>query len=90
MSCVFTIIMMFNVFDATLLCHVTCVFQLTRLQEENDSLVGKHSKHSQQLQDEHIDLPNTVEVSLRIHITQIVEIASLSFVTGVYCNCIDT
>ena len=36
--------------------------QLTRLQEENNSLVGKHSKRSQEMQDEAIDLPNTVEV----------------------------
>lgn len=35
--------------------------QLTKLQEENDSLVGKHSKHAQQLQEENIDLPNDVE-----------------------------
>lgn len=34
---------------------------LTKLQEENDSLVGKHSKHSQELQEESIDLPNTLE-----------------------------
>lgn len=36
--------------------------QLNRLQEENDSLVGKHSKHSQQLQEESINLPNNLEV----------------------------
>jgi len=36
--------------------------QLSHLQEENDSLVGKHSKHSQQLQEESINLPNNLEV----------------------------
>jgi len=40
-----------------------CVLvQLKRLQDENNSLVGKHSKRSQEMQDEAIDLPNTVEV----------------------------
>jgi len=40
-----------------------CLFhQLRRLQDENNSLVGKHSKRSQEMQDEAIDLPNTVEV----------------------------
>lgn len=32
-----------------------------RLQMENKNLVGKHSKHSQQLQSESINMPNTVE-----------------------------
>lgn len=32
-----------------------------RLQKENENLVGKHSKHSQQLQSESINMPNTVE-----------------------------
>ncbi|KAK2142195.1 hypothetical protein LSH36_986g00042 [Paralvinella palmiformis] len=35
--------------------------ELSHLQEENDSLVGKHSKHSQQLQEESINLPNNLE-----------------------------
>ncbi|XP_020292300.1 rab GTPase-binding effector protein 1 isoform X2 [Pseudomyrmex gracilis] len=34
---------------------------LTALQKENETLVGKHSKHSQQLQSESINMPNTVE-----------------------------
>ncbi|XP_011860540.1 PREDICTED: rab GTPase-binding effector protein 1 isoform X2 [Vollenhovia emeryi] len=34
---------------------------LTALQMENENLVGKHSKHSQQLQSESINMPNTVE-----------------------------
>lgn len=34
---------------------------LTALQKENENLVGKHSKHSQQLQSESINMPNTVE-----------------------------
>jgi hypothetical protein len=33
------------------------------LQDENESLIGKHSMHAQEMQDEAIDLPNTVEVS---------------------------
>ena len=39
-------------------------FQLTKLQEENDSLIGKHSKNAQQLQNEDINLPNNLEVFL--------------------------
>lgn len=41
------------------------VYVLTffRLQDENDKLVGKYTIHSQQLQSEIINLPNTVEVS---------------------------
>lgn len=34
---------------------------LCRLQKENENLVGKHSKHSQQLQSESINMPNNVE-----------------------------
>ncbi|XP_034949636.1 rab GTPase-binding effector protein 1 isoform X2 [Chelonus insularis] len=34
---------------------------LIELQRENEMLVGKHSKHSQQLQSENINMPNTVE-----------------------------
>ncbi|XP_029169800.1 rab GTPase-binding effector protein 1 isoform X2 [Nylanderia fulva] len=34
---------------------------LTALQAENENLVGKQSKHSQQLQSESINMPNTVE-----------------------------
>jgi len=34
---------------------------LIALQMENKNLVGKHSKHSQQLQSESINMPNTVE-----------------------------
>jgi hypothetical protein len=33
-----------------------------RLQKENDNLLGKHSAHSQQLQNEMINLPDKVEV----------------------------
>lgn len=33
-----------------------------RLQDENDKLVGKYTIHSQQLQSEFINLPDTVEV----------------------------
>ena len=40
-----------------------CV-QLTKLQDENDNLVGKHSKTAQQLQNEDINLPNNLEVCL--------------------------
>lgn len=40
------------------------MFQLTRLQDENESLIGKYSKNAQELQDEAIDLPNTVEVRI--------------------------
>ena len=36
--------------------------QLIRLQEENDSLVNKHSKNAQQMQNEDINLPNNLEV----------------------------
>lgn len=36
--------------------------QLIKLQEENDSLVDKHSKTAQQLQNEDINLPNNLEV----------------------------
>ncbi|KAB7494077.1 Rab GTPase-binding effector protein 1 [Armadillidium nasatum] len=35
--------------------------ELTRLQRENDNLVGKHSQHSQELQNEIINLPDTME-----------------------------
>lgn len=35
--------------------------ELVRLQEENDSLQGKHSKHSEQLQNETINLPNNLD-----------------------------
>ncbi|KAL8599973.1 hypothetical protein ACOMHN_038972 [Nucella lapillus] len=35
--------------------------ELTKLQNENDSLVGKHSKTAQQLQNEDINLPNNLE-----------------------------
>ncbi|KAK0178897.1 hypothetical protein PV327_007738 [Microctonus hyperodae] len=34
---------------------------LIELQHENETLVGKHSKHSQQLQSENINMPNNVE-----------------------------
>ncbi|XP_076758033.1 rab GTPase-binding effector protein rabaptin-5 isoform X1 [Xylocopa sonorina] len=34
---------------------------LVALQKENENLVGKHSKHSQQLQSESINMPNNVE-----------------------------
>lgn len=35
--------------------------ELTRLQLENENLIGKHSAHSQQLQNEMINLPDKVE-----------------------------
>ena len=35
--------------------------ELARLQEENDFLVGKHSAHSHQLQNEIINLPDNVQ-----------------------------
>ena len=35
--------------------------ELERLQQENDLLVGKHSKHSQEMQNEIINLPDTME-----------------------------
>ncbi|KAG7166856.1 Rab GTPase-binding effector protein 1-like [Homarus americanus] len=35
--------------------------ELTKLQKENDDLVGKHSQHSQQLQNEIINLPDNME-----------------------------
>ncbi|KAK7487813.1 hypothetical protein BaRGS_00020954 [Batillaria attramentaria] len=35
--------------------------ELTKLQDENDTLVGKHSKTAQQLQNEDINLPNNLE-----------------------------
>ncbi|XP_063225458.1 rab GTPase-binding effector protein 1 isoform X2 [Bacillus rossius redtenbacheri] len=35
--------------------------QLTRLQKENDNLIGKHSMNSEELQDQEINFPNTVE-----------------------------
>ena len=41
--------------------YVIFLLQLTKLQEENDSLVGIHSRTSQQMQEESINLPNTVE-----------------------------
>ena len=46
--------------------HLYVCLQLTRLQDENYSLVGKHAKHSQEMQDETIDLPNTTEVIFRL------------------------
>lgn len=35
--------------------------QLEELQKENDNLIGKHSKHSEQLRNESINFPDTVE-----------------------------
>ena len=35
--------------------------ELTRLQEENDFLVGKHSLHAEQLQNEMINLPDNLQ-----------------------------
>ncbi|KAL5016860.1 hypothetical protein ScPMuIL_006449 [Solemya velum] len=35
--------------------------ELVRLQEENEALMGKHSKHAQQLQNEDINLPDSLE-----------------------------
>lgn len=34
---------------------------LFRLQKQNENLMGKHSKHSHQLQSESINMPNNVE-----------------------------
>lgn len=34
---------------------------LNRLQKENENLVGKHSKHSEQLQSERINMPDKVD-----------------------------
>ena len=48
--------------------HAGCIFQLVRLQEENDSLVNKHSKNAQQMQNEDINLPNNLEVISNIAI----------------------
>ena len=42
-----------------------CLSQLLKLEEENDNLVGKHSKHSQQMQEETINLPDNMEVWTR-------------------------
>ncbi|XP_012282540.1 rab GTPase-binding effector protein 1 isoform X2 [Orussus abietinus] len=39
---------------------------LNALQKENENLVGKHSKHSQELQSESINMPNNVE---ELHVT---------------------
>lgn len=36
-------------------------FELEKLQKENESLVGKYTQHSQQLQSEMINLPDAVE-----------------------------
>ncbi|RXG73168.1 Rab GTPase-binding effector protein 1 [Armadillidium vulgare] len=41
--------------------------ELTRLQRENDNLVGKHSQHSQELQNEIINLPDTMEILKEQH-----------------------
>lgn len=47
-----------------------CVFlvclQLTSIQDENDSLQGKHSKYAEQLQNEDINLPNNLDVSFLV------------------------
>lgn len=40
----------------------TNVLLFFRLQNENDKLVGKHSQHSQELQNEIINLPDNMEV----------------------------
>ena len=37
--------------------------QLAGIQDENDSLQGKHSKYAEQLQNEDINLPNNLDVS---------------------------
>ncbi|KAK3084568.1 hypothetical protein FSP39_015613 [Pinctada imbricata] len=46
---------------------------LTKLQEENDSLVGKHSKNAQQLQNEDINLPNNMEMLLLKYREEIIQ-----------------
>lgn len=38
------------------------VLQVTKIQDENDSLQGKHSKYAEQLQNEDINLPNNLDV----------------------------
>lgn len=42
---------------------------LTKLQEENDSLVGRRLKHSQEMQEEYTRLPNTLEESRLLLLT---------------------
>lgn len=37
-------------------------FQLRRLQDENDELVGKRSRFAQEIQEEFISLPDDIEV----------------------------
>lgn len=37
-------------------------FQLMRLQDENDELVGKRSRFAQEIQEEFISLPDNIEV----------------------------
>lgn len=44
--------------------------ELRRLQHDNDTLVGKYSEGSRQMQNETIDLPNNMEV---IYITTFIE-----------------
>lgn len=52
---------------ATMYFFLNCLFCfIFRLQNENDSLVGKYSVHAQQLQSEIINLPGTVEVSYNV------------------------
>lgn len=44
-----------------------------KLQSDNDSLMGAHSKFAQQLQNEDINLPNNMEV---MHLRQILQMAN--------------
>ena len=43
-------------------CFSVVYDQLAKLQSDNDSLMGKHSKFAEQLQNEDINLPNNTEV----------------------------
>lgn len=43
---------------SVLICFLVLYY---RLQEENDFLIGKHSQHAEQLQNETINLPDTVQ-----------------------------
>lgn len=58
--------------------HSTCTyFKLlinlhSRLQQQNEYLMGKYSKHSEHYQYEHIDMPNTIE-ELHVSILKIRE-----------------
>lgn len=44
------------------------LLQLKQLQTENENLMGIHSKHSQEMQEECIDLPNNLDASFLLFI----------------------